>query len=190
MKAVHFLGTRSTRGGAWVAQLVKPPTSALVMISHLVGSSPTSGSVLIAQSPEPASDSVCVSLSGPPPLTLCLCLCLSQTQINIKKKDVHVEFTLICHDSVYERECESTFEFFDLFPIATWEITCFRETRVFPFLSWGPLSGLSGCGLCDCHSLQASKLPQVNSEWASELLNRENIFTFGNVIGFDVIISN
>ena len=68
---------------AWVAQSVKRPTSARVMISQLVGSSPLSGSVLPAQSLEPASDSLSPSLSAPPPLMLCLCL--SQKQINIKK---------------------------------------------------------------------------------------------------------
>ena len=35
---------------------------------------PASGSVLTAQSLEPASDSVSPSLSAPPPLTLGLCL--------------------------------------------------------------------------------------------------------------------
>ena len=62
--------------GAWVAQSVKRPTSAQVMISQFVGSSPTSGSVLTAQSLEPAWDSVSPSLSAPPLLTLCLCLSL------------------------------------------------------------------------------------------------------------------
>ena len=41
-------------GGAWVAQLVERLTSAQVMISRFVGSSPASGSVLTAQSLEPA----------------------------------------------------------------------------------------------------------------------------------------
>ena len=58
--------------GAWVAQSVKRPTSAQVMISRFVGSSPTSGSVLTAQSLEPVSDSVSPSLSAPPPLVLSL----------------------------------------------------------------------------------------------------------------------
>ena len=44
--------------GAWVAQWVKCPTSAQVMISQFMGLSPTSGSVLIAQILEPALDSV------------------------------------------------------------------------------------------------------------------------------------
>ena len=57
--------------GVWVAQLVKHPTLAQVMISRLVGSSPVLVSVLTAQSLEPALDSVCLSLSAPPPLTLC-----------------------------------------------------------------------------------------------------------------------
>ena len=60
--------------GAWVAQSVKRPTSAQVMISQLVGSSPTLGSVLTPQSLEPVSDSVSPSLSAPPPLVLSLCL--------------------------------------------------------------------------------------------------------------------
>ena len=58
--------------GTWVAQSVERPTSAQVMISWFVSSSPVSGSVLTAQSLESASDSVSPSLSAPPPLTLCL----------------------------------------------------------------------------------------------------------------------
>ena len=53
-------------GGAWVAQSVKRPTSAQVTISLFVGSSPALGSVLTAQSLEPALDSVSPSLSAPP----------------------------------------------------------------------------------------------------------------------------
>ena len=60
--------------GAWVAQSVKRPTSAQVMISQSVSSSPASGSVLTAQSLEPVSDSVSPSLSDPPPVMLSLCL--------------------------------------------------------------------------------------------------------------------
>ncbi|VFV44106.1 Hypothetical predicted protein, partial [Lynx pardinus] len=56
--------------GAWVSQLVEGQTSAQVMISQLVGSSPTSDSVLTAQSPEPASDSVSLSLCTSPAHTL------------------------------------------------------------------------------------------------------------------------
>ena len=50
-------------GGAWVAQSVERPTSAQVMISPLVGSSPAWSSELTAQRLEPASDSVSPSLS-------------------------------------------------------------------------------------------------------------------------------
>ena len=57
-----------------MAQSVERPTSAQVMISRFVGSSPVSGSVLTARSLEPASDSVSPSLSAPPPLTLCVSL--------------------------------------------------------------------------------------------------------------------
>ena len=62
--------------GAWVARSVKRPTSAQVMISRLVGSSPASGSVLTARSlallrilrlplslPLPGSRSVSLSVS-------------------------------------------------------------------------------------------------------------------------------
>ena len=56
--------------GAWVAQSVKRPTLAQVMISRFVGSNPTSRSVLMAQRLEPASDSVSPSLSAPPLLIL------------------------------------------------------------------------------------------------------------------------
>ena len=55
-----------------MAQPVGRPTSAQVMISRFVGSSPTLGSVLTVGSLEPASDSVSPSLSAPPPLMLCL----------------------------------------------------------------------------------------------------------------------
>ena len=44
--------------GTCVAQSVEPLTSAQVMISRCVDSSPASGSVLTARSLEPASDSV------------------------------------------------------------------------------------------------------------------------------------
>ena len=51
--------------GAWVAQPVKHPTLAQVMISQFVSSGPAAGSVRTAQSLEPASDSVS-PLSFPP----------------------------------------------------------------------------------------------------------------------------
>ena len=60
--------------GTWMAQSVKCPTLAQVMISRFVSSSPTSGSVLTAQSLEPTLDSVSSSLSAPPQLMLCLSL--------------------------------------------------------------------------------------------------------------------
>ena len=70
-----------------MAQSVEPPTSAQVLISQFMSSSPASGSVLMAQSLEPASNSVSPSLSGPPPLrrALSLSLSLSLSKINIKK---------------------------------------------------------------------------------------------------------
>ena len=51
--------------GACVAQSIEHPTSAQVMISQLMSSSSATGSVLTAQSLEPASDSVSPSLSAP-----------------------------------------------------------------------------------------------------------------------------
>ena len=59
--------------GAWVAQAVEHLTSALVVISPSVSSSPALGSMLTAQSLEPTSNSVCV------------CVSLSQKQ-TLKKK--------------------------------------------------------------------------------------------------------
>ena len=64
--------------GAWMAQSVKRPTPAQVMISQCVSSSPTSGSVLTAQSLEAASDSVSPSL-WPSPIHA---LSLSVSKIN------------------------------------------------------------------------------------------------------------
>ena len=63
-----------TLGGTRVARSVKRPTSAQVMISRSVGSSPALGSVLTARSLEPVSDSVSPSLCDPPPFMLCLSL--------------------------------------------------------------------------------------------------------------------
>ena len=68
--------------GAWVAQSVERPTSPQVMISRFMGSSPVSGSVLTAQSLQPALDSVSPSLCPSPAHTMCVSL----SKINIKKK--------------------------------------------------------------------------------------------------------
>ena len=57
-----------------MAQFVMWPTSAQVVISALVSSSPVLGSVLTVHSLEPASDSVSPSLSALPPLALYLSL--------------------------------------------------------------------------------------------------------------------
>ena len=74
--------------GTWVAQLVKHLISAQVMISQFVSSSPTSGSVLIAWSMEPALDSVSPSLSVPPPLVFCLSVKNKNKNIKKIKRDV------------------------------------------------------------------------------------------------------
>ena len=70
--------------GTWVAQSVKRPTSAQVVISRSVSSSPASGSVPTAQSLEPVSDSVSPSLFVPPPLHS-VSLSLSKINIHLKK---------------------------------------------------------------------------------------------------------
>ena len=70
----HYASEMVLPRGIRVAQLVERPTSAQVMISQLVSSSPASGSVPTAWSLEPASDSVSPSLYAPPPLMLCLSL--------------------------------------------------------------------------------------------------------------------
>ena len=57
---------------AWVGESVERLTSAQVMISQFLSSSPASGSVLTPQSLEPTSDSVSPSLSASPLLVLSL----------------------------------------------------------------------------------------------------------------------
>ena len=64
--------------GPWVAQSVKGLTSAQVVISQSVSSSPASGSVRTARSLEPASDSVSPSLFVPPLLALSLSLSINE----------------------------------------------------------------------------------------------------------------
>ena len=80
----YFQIKKGNKRGTWVAQSVRRPTSAQVMISRFVSSSPTSGSVLMAGSLEPALDSVSPFLSAPPWLTLCLSL----SKINKRKKKI------------------------------------------------------------------------------------------------------
>ena len=83
----NYLQFKNIRG-AWVAQLVEHLTLAQVLISRFVSLSPMSGSVLRAQSLEPALDSVCVSVSLPLP---CSCSCSvffnSQKQIKTLKNE-------------------------------------------------------------------------------------------------------
>ena len=55
-----------------MAQLIKHPTLAQVMISRFTSMNPAWGSVLTAQSLEPALEAVAPSLSAPSPLTLSL----------------------------------------------------------------------------------------------------------------------
>ena len=76
--AVPYCIVKISMRSAWVAQSVERLTSAQVMILWFMGLSPVSGSVLTAQSLDPALDSVSPSLSAPPLLTLCLSLSLSK----------------------------------------------------------------------------------------------------------------
>ena len=77
---INQLRKNESKSGTWVAQLVMCLTSAQVMISRFVGSSPASGSVLIAQSLEPASDSVSLSLCPSPAYVLSLSLSVKNKQ--------------------------------------------------------------------------------------------------------------
>ena len=69
-----------------MSQSVKHLTLIQVMILWFMSSSPALGSVLTAQSLEPASDSMSPSFSAPPLLVLSLSLSLSLSKLNIKEK--------------------------------------------------------------------------------------------------------
>ena len=74
-KALQMLALiKDMSQGAWVAQSVERPTSARVTISRFVSSSPASGSVLTARSPEPASDALSPSLCPSPARALSVSL--------------------------------------------------------------------------------------------------------------------
>ena len=73
-----------------MAQSIKPPTSAQLTILRFVSSSPSSGSVLTAQSLEPVSDSASPSLPAPLSLVLCLSLSLSKINKHLKKEGGHL----------------------------------------------------------------------------------------------------
>ena len=72
MKVTNIFLLKRRYQGRLVAHLVERLTLAQVMISQFVSSSPTSDSMLTAQSLEIASDSVSLALSAPPPLVLFL----------------------------------------------------------------------------------------------------------------------
>ena len=73
-----------------MAQSFKRPTLAQVMNSRSVSSSPMLGSVLTAQSLEPASDSVSASFSTLPPLALCLSVRVNKHFKKLKKRGAWV----------------------------------------------------------------------------------------------------
>ena len=70
--------------GAWVAQSVECLTEAQVMTSQFMASSPVLDSVLTAQSLEPASDSVSLSLCPSPTCALSVSVSLKINK-SIKK---------------------------------------------------------------------------------------------------------
>ena len=72
--------------GTWVAQSVKHLTLAQVMNSEFMSSSPALGSMLTAQSLEPASDSVSPSLSLSLPCSCSVSLKNKSTLNKLKKK--------------------------------------------------------------------------------------------------------
>ena len=77
-----------------MAQSVKRPTLAQVLISRFVSLSPASGSVLTAQSLDGACFGFCLLLS-----LLLSCFTLSLSKINIKKKnDVAYKHSDMSHD--------------------------------------------------------------------------------------------
>ena len=77
-----------------MAQSVKCPTSAQVMISPFPTSSPVSGFVLTSQSLELALDSVSPILSAPPLLVLCPSLSLKNKYFLKKKRIQRVKFSI------------------------------------------------------------------------------------------------
>ena len=90
----YFLKFLSDSRGAWVAQSVKRPTSAQVMISQFMSSSPVLGSVLTAWRLEPALDSVSPSLSAhlpptPPPSRLFSVSVSLSLSVSISKINTH-----------------------------------------------------------------------------------------------------
>ena len=94
-----------------MVQSVERPTSAQVMISRFMGSSPASGSVLTAPSLESASDSVSPSLSAPPPLVLCLFLSLKTASASQSKTLFFFIFNFLnVYLFIFERERESEYE--------------------------------------------------------------------------------
>ena len=127
--------------GACVVQSVKCPTSAQVMISQLVSSSPASGSVLTAPSLEPASDSVSPSLSAPPLLTLCLSLSTNKQtnkQTNIENSFCLSSYIKFMHWSIFFLLDPLTFTS-QLFssPCSCYNIWIISESdSVYYFVSW------------------------------------------------------
>ena len=77
MKYDSAINKNKVEAPGWLSRL-SSKTSAQVMISWFVSSSPMSVSVLTAQSLEPGVDSVSPSLSALPQLMLCLSLSLKK----------------------------------------------------------------------------------------------------------------
>ena len=82
--------------------MVKCPTSAWVMISGLVSSSPPSDSALTAQGLEPAWDSVSPPVSLPLPVTHTLSLSLSLSKINKHLKNLKKIIRILMIAVIYQ----------------------------------------------------------------------------------------
>ena len=82
---IYFVKEKNYQGAS-VAQSVKHPTSAQVMITQFVSLSPMSGSVLTTQSLEAASDSVSLFLCPSRTGTLSLSLSKINKTLKIFKK--------------------------------------------------------------------------------------------------------
>ena len=133
--------------------------SGQVMISRSVNSSPASGSVLTAQSLEPASDSVSPSLSAPP--LLMLCLSLSQKYINLKKKLKNSPNSTPEKQITQWRNGQKT-----------WIDTSLKKTSGWPTCTWKDVQRRSSSG--KCKSKPHSDITSRQSEWP-KWTNQETI---------------
>ena len=119
--------------GAWMVQSVKHLTSAQVMISWFVGSSPVSGSVLTGQSLEPALDSVSLSLF------LSLCLSTAYTlSLSFSKINRHLKKFKYCSFTYSEMKTEyKHLKSISISPCSCWTRACCKHCFTLDFKFWG-----------------------------------------------------